>query len=334
MLQALKNLEARSSRPAAERPRPPVPVKAPPSPVAQPVPEPSSEPPPSVVRATAPIAETPEVLLKPQRRLAPAVAPVDLPTSSLSPPEGLFGLNRIEIAPTLAPPRTNDANAESTSTPLKPAQTPPGRAATVIERQIRRTLSDPIRSRPLRELAERLYRDAQQTKSKTIAVVGLGGESATHDTLLYVATLLAERVASDMVLVDADLARRELTEALEAGQQAGLGELIAGSGNPRQSCQSTAVNRLLFLPAGPSRHTDLSAVGSRLEEVLSQLRTEFSLVLIDAGRAADLAASALARLADATYFVVRLGAVETSEAQSSLASFRAAGARVLGCIAT
>src|SRR4051812_33557998 len=263
MLEALKNLEARSPRPAAERPRPLAPVKAPPSPVAPSASEPASAPPPSAVRATAPTAEAPGALLKPQRRIAPA-APVDLPPSSLSPPEGLFGLNRIEIAPTLAPPRADEVTAESTSTPLKSVQTPPGRPATVIERQIRRTLSDPIQSRPLRELAERLYRDAQQTKSKTIALVGLGKDSAAHDTLLYVATLLAERVASDLVLVDADLARRELTEALESGQQAGLGELVAGSGNPRQSCQPTSVSRLLLLPAGPSRHTDLSAAGPRL----------------------------------------------------------------------
>ena len=56
------------------------------------------------------------------------------------------------------------------------------------------------------------------------------------------------------------------------------------------------------------------------------MRAAFALVLIDGGRAADLAAGALARQADGAYFVVRLGTVETSEAQSELASFRTAGA--------
>jgi Mrp family chromosome partitioning ATPase len=332
MLQALKNLEARSPRPAAERPRPSVPVKASPQ-VAPPASEPAPAPPSAAARATVPIAETPAVLLKPQRRAEPT-APVDLLTIPLSPPQKPVEPSRIEIAPTLARPEPTKVNAESVSTPLKPAETPPGRSPTVIERQIRRTLSDPIRARPLRELAERLYRDVQQTKSKTVAMVGLGNDSATHDTLLFAATLLADRAAGDVLLVDADFARRPLGEALESGQQAGLSELTAGSGNPRQSCQPTSVQRLLFLSAGQARHADLSAAGTRLEEVLAQLRSCFSLILIDAGRAADLAASALARQADATYFVVRLGAVETSEAQSSLASFRAAGARVLGCIAT
>ena len=56
-------------------------------------------------------------------------------------------------------------------------------------------------------------------------------------------------------------------------------------------------------------------------------------LLIDGGRATDSSASTLARMADATYLVVQLGTVEASEAQSALAALRAAGARVLGCIA-
>src|SRR5262249_29244785 len=158
---------------------------------------------------------------------------------------------------------------------------------TAIERQIRRTLSDPIRARPLRELAERLNRDAQQTRSKTIALVGVGDDSTTHETLLFVATLLADRAAGDALLVDADSARGGLSDDSESGHQAGLGELIAGNGNPRQACQPPAMSRLRVFPAGQSRHTDLSAAGPRLEEVLSQLRSDFSLALIDAGRAAD-----------------------------------------------
>jgi Mrp family chromosome partitioning ATPase len=94
------------------------------------------------------------------------------------------------------------------------------------------------------------------------------------------------------------------------------------------------VGRLSFLPAGLARHTDLSAAGPRLEETLERLTAEFSCLLIDGGRTGDLAATALARQADATYLVVQLGAVETSEAQAALRDFRAAGARVLGSIAT
>jgi len=289
-----------------------------------------------VARAASSIAESPAELIRPQRRAEPPVT-VDLSTPVPQPEADSFP--EIVIRSTLSLPTSESSVSQFAPqrAPVlpRPAEATPARPASAVERQIRRTLSDPIRSQPIRELAGRLYRDAQQAQSKTIAVVGVGSESATHETLLYVGTLLVERSGADILLVDADVARRPLSEALESGDQRGLAELLAGpDGRARDLCRPTATDKLLLLPAGLSRHVDLSTTGPRLVQTLSQLRTDFSLVLIDGGRAADLAASALARQADGTYFVVRLGTVETSEAQAALASFRAAGARVLGCIAT
>ncbi len=89
----------------------------------------------------------------------------------------------------------------------------------------------------------------------------------------------------------------------------------------------------MFLPAGLCQPPGPAAT-ERWAKVLEQLSASFDCVLIDAGRTSDSAATHLARVADATYLVVQLGTVETSEAQKALADFRAAGARVLGCIAT
>jgi Mrp family chromosome partitioning ATPase len=60
----------------------------------------------------------------------------------------------------------------------------------------------------------------------------------------------------------------------------------------------------------------------------------YGLVLIDGGQAGSELSAVLARQADATYLVVELGAVEASQAQAALRDLRAAGGRVLGCIAT
>src|SRR5262249_54022222 len=143
-------------------------------------------------------------------------------------------LAEIQIQPTLplAPqaPAPQPSEPESVVQPAPPESKPaialPSRPATNVERQVRRILGDPIRSRPIRDLAERLERDAEETQLKSIVLVGLGSDSTTHETLLYVATLLADRAASDILLVDADLARRPLSEALESGEQHGLAELI------------------------------------------------------------------------------------------------------------
>jgi Mrp family chromosome partitioning ATPase len=167
-----------------------------------------------------------------------------------------------------------------------------------------------------------------------VVLVGVGPESTPHEALLYAATLLAEKGAGDVLLVDADLARRPLSQALECGKEPGLAELVRGDVPSSESCRPTAVSKLSFLPAGVMPHADLSTVGFRLEEVVQQLAAKYSLLLLNAGRTSDRGASDLAHLADATYFVVQLGTVETSEAQAALRDFRAAGARVLGCIAT
>jgi Mrp family chromosome partitioning ATPase len=202
-----------------------------------------------------------------------------------------------------------------------------------MEHAVHRMLSDPHRAQPFEQLAERLLRDAEQTHSKTLLLVGVGEESSTHETLVHAAALLAEKKGS-VLIIDADLARRPLSEGLEYGQERGVAELVQGDDAHRQRCLPTALAGLSVLPAGLVRHVDLSTAATRMEELLRKTASEFSLVLLDGGRTGDLPAATLARLTDATYFVVQLGAVEASQAQAALRDFRAAGARVLGAIAT
>ena len=59
-----------------------------------------------------------------------------------------------------------------------------------------------------------------------LAVVGVGPMSATHPSLFYAATLLAASAPLGALLIDADLARRPLSEALEYGDKPGLAELL------------------------------------------------------------------------------------------------------------
>jgi Mrp family chromosome partitioning ATPase len=199
---------------------------------------------------------------------------------------------------------------------------------------VRRTLGDPIQSQSLAQLAERLERDIQQTGSKSLLFVGVGSQSTASQTLLYVAPLLSSRLSGEVLLVDADVPRRLLTEGLELGRQAGLTDALSPAGSNPQATITTSFDKLHVLPAGGGRHVDLSAAGPGLELLLERLAGQFACVLIDGGSTCDLASSALARVADAAYFVVKLGTVEVNTAQAALRDFRAAGARVLGCIAT
>jgi Mrp family chromosome partitioning ATPase len=331
MLQALKNLEARSSRPAAEAPaRPPAPPATPDQTAAESLEQasdllesiattpPIAAPPP----AEPAIREALPVLLQAQSVVAQSPNAYDDAAASVFVNEQLLAPPRVP-----APPPSARRNARRDT--FGSARPP-----TSLERSVRRTLSDPSRSQPLTQLAHRLARDLEQTGSKTVLWIGIGESKGGHETLLHAAALLAAEQPGRTLLIDADLARRPLSEGLEYGQEPGLAELLKSDDAPKSRCRPTAFEKLSLLPSGLLRHIDLSAAGPRLEDVLKQLAAEFSLVLIDGGRSADLAASALARLSDATYFVVQLGAVEACEAQAALRDFRAAGARVLGCVAT
>jgi len=348
MLQALKNLEARSAKTPgqgwlahlSEKPPQPEPQSA--TLVMRPVVELERQ-------SAAQVAEPAAIPTRPLRRpeVALTVPEVEAPSVSQLPQEWE---SAAEPMAGLATPKRTESKAAVDLGISKTTNAEPSKAGELygrqerlphysrnpssLERQVRRTLSDPVRSQPLVQLADRLRRDAEQTASKTLLFVGVGEESRAHEALLYAAALLAERPGEQVLLVDADLARRALTDGLEQGQMPGLAELLRGDGAVRERCQIAALPGLSLLPAGLLRHVDLSAAGSRLEAVLRQAAENHSLVLIDGGRSGDLAATALARLADATYFVVQLGAVETSEAQAALRDFRAASARVLGCIAT
>jgi Mrp family chromosome partitioning ATPase len=308
MLQALKNLEARSVKPAGEEWPAPLPAVTP--------------------ITEEPMALATELPAAPARAARRAAAP-----ATVREIEAPRVDEKAFKPPSEAPPLTPQVlpTPRAARVPIAPVA---GRKPGSLERRVSRTLSDRTRAQPLVQLADRLRREAEQTASKTLLFVGVGEGSATHDTLLYSAAILAEKHGERVLLIDADLARHSLTNGLEQGQSTGLAELLKGSEPVRERCQPLALPGLSLLPAGLLRHVDLSSVGQRLEEVLRQAAEDFSLVMLDGGRSGDLSAAALARLSDATYFVVQLGTVETSEAQAALRDFRAASARVLGCIAT
>ena len=104
--------------------------------------------------------------------------------------------------------------------------------------------------------------------------------------------------------------------------------------DPLLLVEPTAFDELSLLPIGARGAGEPASSANRLAAVVQSLESRFRLVLIDGGRADDAGAATLARLSDATYFVIRLGETGAAAAGAAVSEFRAAGARVLGCIAT
>jgi Mrp family chromosome partitioning ATPase len=314
MLQALKNLEARSSQSATPlQPQPP--PRRSPSDEQPRAPAPSSQP----TQVLTPAGAYSAVVIDTAQASGPLFAPVFVAESPAVAPT---------LPPTTSPPKTAAVEVKS----ARPSPIAPGSGGAWAH-SIRRMLGDPVRSQPLRQLAGQIRRDVMQTDSKTVLLVAIGPQTAAHKPLLYTAAVLAEE-AGEVLLIDANLPRRTISETLLNGQKPGLGELMHSNRPPRDSCLATELGGVWLLPAGLTPHIDLSKQPTRLEEILRPLTGAFSLVLLDGGSSADLAATTLARFCDVTYFVVQLGTVEAGLAQSALRDFRAAGARVLGCIAT
>jgi Mrp family chromosome partitioning ATPase len=379
LLKALKNLEARTPKPAAgagllahlkEAPR--APSADPPPQREEPPSEPEPEPEQPQPAARAPSKPTPlarqalegplahlaagmptVVFSRPEPEPEPAPEPMPEPEvpADIAPraniterlPPSVTAPAPVEPAPVEEPPppsaalQPSEEPADALPAPPTPESAippaPAGRQPTLIERTVRRTLADAERSEPFRQLADRLRTDMEKSGGRTVLITGVGQASETHEVILHVAAVLAER-GQPILVIDADAARRSLSEQLELADRAGLAEAVHASRDPLLLVESTALDELSLLPFGAAAAGEPATSANRLSSVVQSLEARFRLVLIDGGRASDAGAATLARLSDATYFVVRLGETGAAAGQSAVSEFRAAGARVLGCIAT
>jgi Mrp family chromosome partitioning ATPase len=334
MLQALKNLEAKEARPqtnrAAASPAGSA-VAATPATVATTSANPSSTT--SVAPRIIEVVDQLDAVVA--HELGGATAPISSP-AFVPAPDFAFadfafvGQPKTGASPVPTLASIPQAQPEAKTTPAAGA----ARAPCDLERQVKRTLNDRIRSQPLVDLVDRLVRDMEQTESKILAFVGVGASDESHLPILQAAMVLAEKRSKRVLLIDGDMSGRALSDGLEYGRCPGWSELSAGEAEITSVCQAMAAKQLSFVPAGQMSPATGSAAEESLEKALRQLKADFDCILIDAGNANNDFVSALAQASDAAYLVVELGAVETNTAQAALAGLRAAGARVLGCIAT
>jgi Mrp family chromosome partitioning ATPase len=324
MLQALKNLEARSAWPAAK-----------PSVLSHLAETPPAAPPPASKPAEQRVLAPAEFIAPPVVEVAPPTAPALFAAPSaivIEPPAPSEGQAIDQVVVNTMLPLA--AAARGVASALQPASSHPvTRRPTGAERAVRRTLGEPHRRQPLADLAARLRQDAHKTGSRTLLLVGIGQDSSTHETALHIASLLAEE-GGRILLIDGDLARRLLSSDLDYLQEPGLSNLSRDSAALSDLVQPTAQAGLAFLPVGTQRFADLDASADPLARSVGQLAAPYDLVLVDGGRTGDPGVATLARLCDATYVIVQLGTVEASQAQHALRELRAGAARVLGCIAT
>ena len=218
----------------------------------------------------------------------------------------------------------------------KPGQTEappsPARSATLFEHRIRETLLHPARSRPFADLVQRLRQDFRGNKNRSLLFTGIGLASRGDEMLAHVAALFAEQ-GEKVLLVDADFERAGISAGFGAGTVGGLQNALVAPRTWQDHVLPTSFANLAILPTGRG-NLRVATAADTLLTFIPRLEAEFPLVLIDGGQSSGSMLTPLARCCDATYFVIRLGATDAKEAQSALKTFRTAGARVMGCVAT
>jgi Mrp family chromosome partitioning ATPase len=335
MLQALKKLESRSawpvaaSKPLASAPRAAAPATRidPPLALLGAAPSIVVEPLPSYLAVLSQNSAFSPVFVAESPRLEPAQLS-QKPTHT----------EKADPAPAKSAPQPAPVVAASCAVvaaqngSLVQSTAKPPRSCSRLERAVSRALADPLRGEPYRQAAERLVEGAQEISGRTLVLAGVGSASDTHDLTLHLAAALANEGRT--LVVEGDLSRRVLADELGLADARGLGDALRGECALTDAVVPTTLDGVSILPAGRSGLILTSTVAQKLPEMFDLLAADYKYLLIDGGRTDDPGAALLARAADAAYFVVRLGATDAGQAQAALRSFRAASARVLGCIAT
>jgi capsular exopolysaccharide synthesis family protein len=157
-----------------------------------------------------------------------------------------------------------------------------------------------------RRLAAALIHGQRESGLKAIMIASaVPGEGKTL-TALHLATVLSESYGRRVLIVDADLRRPRITEAVNHSAVDGLGEALRSS-EPRQVGLVQLTQNLTLLPAGRPDPDPLSSLTSaRMQQMLKEAVERFDWVIVDTPPV-DAAADTglLGAMVDATVLVVR-----------------------------
>jgi Mrp family chromosome partitioning ATPase len=163
----------------------------------------------------------------------------------------------------------------------------------------------------------------------------VGVETADHvaRTVAHIAATLAGQGFGEILLVDADLTHKTLSQQFERSRAAGLAEILSRGEPWQRHVQSTSRPQLHLLPAGQDRVARVATLAPQLAAVVNEMKQFYSFVLTDGGAATELVAQTFGRYHDATYLLVPLARAGEDQVHRAVSKLRATGHRLLGCIA-
>ena len=155
-------------------------------------------------------------------------------------------------------------------------------------------------------------------------------------TALILAELFA-RLGRSVLLIDADLRKPSVHALLDIERpRVGIAEVILGHESFDTAKIETIRENLTILPVAGIPPNPVDLVSSRnFVDFIEARRAEYSLVIIDSSPMLGLAdAAEIAKIADATIFVIEANNTTIAQARTSINRLRAVGANLLGGILT
>ena len=187
-----------------------------------------------------------------------------------------------------------------------------------------------------RTLRDRLLLSHAGHELKTIAVCKANGGEGSSTVACHLALAFANDPRMRVVLVDSDLHHPSLHAMLRVSQENGLYEILAeGAATTKERIKKTMLHNLYVITSGdPLSLPSISFDPRIFTEVLENLKTEFSIVLIDTPPtlADDCTALAMAAQCDGVILVVQAEQTRWKVAQEAQAQLRRAGAKFLGVV--
>jgi len=168
----------------------------------------------------------------------------------------------------------------------------------------------------------------------TIMLVAANREIDVDSAASRIATCLSGRETGETILVDGNLASRQLTALLGATNQPGITDAFGNEFEIQSTICNTDRNDLKFIPAGVFEigddYSDLTAAN----EVNQRLKSRFDFTIVSGGVAGDPLSDAWSRIADGIYLIVDMDESDRAATVATVDYFRKLGARIVGCIAT
>lgn len=167
---------------------------------------------------------------------------------------------------------------------------------------------------------------------KTILVTSPGPSEGKTTVATNLAVVMAQ-ANKRVILLEGDLRRPRLHQALNMSNQVGLSEVFRGQLDIRDVARYSKVKDLAVITSGSLPPNPAELLGSaKMTRILSRLEESASLVVIDSPPFVVSDATVLAAKVDGVVLVIQPGRTHAEAARVMLEQLNRAGARVIGVV--